>query len=408
MQPDGQSQDPEQDGVTVRSDDPRELVTRTNGLFKLLVSACDGSRREASRIIDIDLRTFDTLRAVPNLEFVARIGLGLGLDARSAAAVVGASEVDPSRTGESRSMVIAADLADDPILLDQIAERLSAGARDPGDLRLAQVVRARALVARGDAFGAIAAIVASRSIAHSDHDTELLVSLERAARFEALLAEPMLPMQTVLGFADAHSGRQDASEEPFRLHCWSLVHRMGGRDAPVAEAVAAMHAAIESADSPAKLAWSASIAALAALRSRQLCVHGPADDSRLVALIVACELRLEEAAGRMDAIDRPLLIRRLARVVWREWQTRVLLGEFDPMVVDELDADELVRAKLCLRSASTAPELTDIVNDCTRIAIGNCDSLPLDASSSGCWMDAHVQDLRVMVAPAGGRSEDPC
>jgi hypothetical protein len=408
MQPDGHAQDQARDRVPVRSDDPRGLVSRTNGLFQLLVSACDGSRREASRLIDIDLRTFDTLRAVPNLEFVARIGLGLGLDARSAAAVIGASETNRVDPAEIRSMIIAADLADDPIALDWIAERLSAGARNPGDLRLAQVVRARALVARGDADGAVAALLASRAIAHADEDSELLVALERAARFEAVLAEPTLPMQTVLGFADERVEPQPASEEQFRRRCWSLAHRMIGSDEPVAEVVAAMHAAIECADSPRKLAWSASIAALAALRARHLCARVPADDNRLVALIVACELRLEETVGQTDAIDRALLIRRLARVIWREWQTRVLLGEFDPTVVDALDADELVRAKLCLRNASTAPELTDIVKDFTRIAIEDCDGLPLDASSSGCWMDGHVHNLRVMVAPAGGRSEDPC
>ena len=70
-----------------------QLLGRTQGLFGLVVQTCDGSRRAASSLVDVDLRTFESMRNVPTLGVVARVGRALGLEAGMTVEVLSTSSV---------------------------------------------------------------------------------------------------------------------------------------------------------------------------------------------------------------------------------------------------------------------------------------------------------------------------
>lgn len=408
-------------------------------MFALLVSMCDGSRKAAALRASVDIRSFDAMRAVPSMDLVARLGRALGLDASAAVDAISADAVGASRAGlglgltreRVREFVCEADLDDDAFALECAAEVMAKQAALPRDLALAHLVRARAMVARGAHESAMHAAEIALDIAldiglASDDDgahDAIVAQLAESIVFESMLGSPCEARQVrgdaATGAVEAKLARMlrqvlgdgsavgcGSASLVARRDAWRFARRaLAGTGSPT-DALHELRQATDRAverlravgadprsrhDAERALAWTASIAAIAALR-----LHGAGSCGRhAMSTIVSSELALDDAlddAMRKDpsqeelaVITRALFTRR-ARVAMCEWSTRAELGEVDARTIDGIDLDELVRSSLLFPRARTSRVFDQVNRANSRGEIQRVRKFTLDALSSDCWM----------------------
>lgn len=391
------------------------LIDRTRGLIGLLVKTCGGSRTDASKRVAVDGRTLDQLRAVPTLRFVSRIGGALGLEAKLMTEVMAAEPRTRRTPEEIRHAILQADLRDDAALLERSAAELQRTPAHPSDLGLAQLVRARAAVARGDARSALTLVDVALGIGLGREDRAIAGELARTIECELLLATPWAattchehPIHAGLTWLVEVCGtaRVTHGDERGWLHrasAWSLgLDVVRGELRPRA-LLREARALLDEAQRPEHIAWSASILALAALWRRR-CTTAPADVERLVEAIVAAEFALDDARADADPGLEPLFLARRTRVALAEWLVRAELGEVDQSMIDELDSEELARARMWFPSAADALR----AHGNLFVEITKSQTHTLDASSCDCWMVEQVHSCTPRGRSQARRSEDPC
>lgn len=326
-----------------------DLVARTNGLFGLLVSVCDGSRFRASKLVSIDRRTMDDMRSVPTLRMLDRISSALGLKLGEAAGVLASGGSPRATPAETRQAITAADIADDASALDCLATSLQRQPQHPADLGLAQLVRARAASARGDMAAASSAVSIALELGFARSDGTLVRTLAEALHHEGSLATPWYASRGAdHGIArlleitrSVDLGRVQCETGAIRGAAWQAADGLFAGGARNRSPIARLEDLMDASATSAQLAWSASIAALAALRA---CVSAhETEQNRLLALIVRAELALDEAHARDP---HPLLLVRRTRVALAEWLTRAARGEIDERTIDMSDEQELSRAAM--------------------------------------------------------------
>jgi len=435
------------------------LQAQARGMFALLVSMCDGSRKAAALRASVDIRSFDTMRAVPSMDLIARLGRALGLDASAAADAISAGAVSASRAGSGlarecvRDFVREADLDDDAFALECAAEVLAKQAALPCDLALAHLVRVRAMVARGAHEPAmhtaeIALDIGLASDSDGAHDA-IVAQLAESIVFESMLGSPCeaRPLRSDAA-SDAASGAVAAtlarllsastetaaevgSEHALviiaRRNAWRLARSVLTSTGSSVDGLQELRAATERAserlhaatddphsrrDAERALAWTASIAAIAALR-----LHAAGSCSQhAMSTIVSAELALDDVlaeAVREDSSHEALapstraLFARRARVAMCEWSTRAELGEIDARTIDGIDLDELVRSSLLFPRARTSRVFDQVNRANSRGEMQRVRKFTLDALSSDCWMLQQVPCLTASWA-VGSRSEDSC
>ena len=98
--------EPSEAAATAHAELCARILRRTQSLFRLVVVACDGSRRLASREADTDIRSVDAMRSVPTIGMAARVGHPLGLSAGQAISVLSDGPVADLDAGESPAYLV--------------------------------------------------------------------------------------------------------------------------------------------------------------------------------------------------------------------------------------------------------------------------------------------------------------
>lgn len=381
------------------------FIARTRALFELLATACGGSRRIAAQEIMVDPRCCDHLRNAPTIDFIARIGSGLGLDARSASGVVAAEPASRASRASILQAIAAADLLDDAVQLVRLAAELQRRADAPADLGLAQLVCARACVARGDLDGARAALELVRRLGIPETDARLAHELAESIVGEGSLGAPWVNTCADLSGVRALLPAGGAGGAPsVRARCWALGSRLLAGDAcAVSEyRLRDFLQVLEESSDPVDVGWAGSIVAEVALLLRS---QGRCSGLRA---IVTCELALEEALAVTEGAVRDHVLRRRTRIALREWSTRSALGEIDVDTIDHLDAEELARIALWFPLALRDPAISRVVAKARQTKFTKMNRQGIDALSMHDWMSGQVRSLHATGAGAGSRSEDPC
>lgn len=381
------------------------FIARTRALFELLATACGGSRRIAAQEIMVDPRCCDHLRNAPTIDFIARIGSGLGLDARSASGVVAAEPASRATRASILQAIAAADLLDDAVQLVRLAAELQRRADAPADLGLAQLVCARACVARGDLDGARAALELVRRLGIPETDARLAHELAESIVGEGSLGAPWVNTCADLSGVRALLPAGGAGGAPsVRARCWALGSRLLAGDAcAVSEyRLRDFLQVLEESSDPVDVGWAGSIVAEVALLLRS---QGRCSGLRA---IVTCELALEEALAVTEGAVRDHVLRRRTRIALREWSTRSALGEIDVDTIDHLDAEELARIALWFPLALRDPAISRVVAKARQTKFTKMNRQGIDALSMHDWMSGQVRSLHATGAGAGSRSEDPC
>jgi hypothetical protein len=360
-----------------------QLLGRTQGLFGLVVQTCDGSRRAASSLVDVDLRTFESMRNVPTLGVVARVGRALGLEAGMTVEVLSTSSVALTDASTLRAIVHDADLDDDAVALERASQRLQSLAQKPTDIGLAHLVRARACVARGDVEASRKAVDLAMALGIATTDRNIAAQLAETIHFESLLgapwagdgarndgAERLMLIAAGAGMTSMTSMTSTTSITARRLRCWQFAQDVLAPRPRRANAIEALSHELEEVLSSGStglehgraLAWTASISAMTALKLRARQGSRTVATDRVMALIVASELALESALAHQIATCRTALLARGTRVALCEWWTRACLGEIDVCMLDDMDVEELVRACLHFPSATRSPLIGALMN----------------------------------------------
>lgn len=357
-----------------------QLLGRTQGLFGLVVQTCDGSRRAASSLVDVDLRTFESMRNVPTLGVVARVGRALGLEAGMTVEVLSTSSVALTDASTLRAIVHDADLDDDAVALERASQRLQSLAQKPTDIGLAHLVRARACVARGDVEASRKAVDLAMALGIATTDRNIAAQLAETIHFESLLGAPWAGdgarndgaerLMLIAAGAGMTSMTSTRSITARRLRCWQFALDVLAPRPRRANAIEALSHELEEVLSSGStglehgraLAWTASISAMTALKLRARQGSRTVATDRVMALIVASELALESALAHQIATCRTALLARGTRVALCEWWTRACLGEIDVCMLDDMDVEELVRACLHFPSATRSPLIGALMN----------------------------------------------
>lgn len=357
-----------------------QLLGRTQGLFGLVVQTCDGSRRAASSLVDVDLRTFESMRNVPTLGVVARVGRALGLEAGMTVEVLSTSSVALTDASTLRAIVHEADLDDDAVALERASQRLQSLAQKPTDIGLAHLVRARACVARGDVEASRKAVDLAMALGIATTDRNIAAQLAETIHFESLLGAPWAGdgarndgaerLMLIAAGAGMTSMTSTRSITARRLRCWQFALDVLAPRPRRANAIEALSHELEEVLSSGStglehgraLAWTASISAMTALKLRARQGSRTVATDRVMALIVASELALESALAHQIATCRTALLARGTRVALCEWWTRACLGEIDVCMLDDMDVEELVRACLHFPSATRSPLIGALMN----------------------------------------------
>jgi hypothetical protein len=401
------------------------ILRRTQELFRLVVVACDGSRRSASRAVDTDIRSLQSMRSVPTIGMAARVGHPLGLSAAQAIGVLSSGEEARLEPRALRAAALDADLADDGPRLSRIARALERRTARPADLAFAQLVHARACIAGADLAGAHAALSFAVELGLSPDDRAAVAQLAEAIHPEAALGSPWiaandaateattdatidgpLPAARALMHAagleagdtrDHHAVEQphvasavdtDTDTATIRRHCWNRCARAIAparrRGDPVEDLRNALEWLVSSFPTDVRaIAWGASAIASSALRLR---ADHP-DDRRILTLIVAAELAIEVVLdAQVAASVRQTVLARRTRVALCEWHTRARLGEIDPRTIDDADTDELIRASMLFPPVVHTPHIGPLMGVMGIDQITQNQNSTLDASSSDCWM----------------------
>ena len=381
------------------------LVARTRSLFALLTTACGGSRRIAAQEIMVDPRCCDHLRNAPTIDFIARIGHGLGLDASSASGVVAA---EPSLRSSRETILDAmarADLVDDALQTARLAAELQRRAEVPTDLGLAQLAYARSCMGCGNLDGALAAMELVRRLGISRADAAVARQMTESIIGEASLGAPWTTSGVDLsGLRALLPASSEATGGSVRARCWSLGARLRADPAPTVNdhALHGLLRALDEASDPIDVGWAGSIAAETALLLRR---EGRCSGLRA---IVTCELALEQALAVTDGAVRDHLLRRRTRIALREWCTRAVLGEIDVDTIDHLDAEELARIAMWFPLALCEPVIGRVVERAGERKFTKINRQGIDTLSMHDWMSGQVRSLHATGAVADSRSEDPC
>ena len=370
-------------------DDPAQrvlcgrILQRTQSMFGLLVATCDYSYRAASRRAEVDPRSLDELRSVPTLGVVARIAAAIGLEAGSAVAALASSAGEQIDGVALRLEAAEADLDDDAPALERVSSALHANAQHPTELALAHLITARAFVARGEFEAADTAVELAFEFGLAESDHALAGQLAEAMHYESFLGTPWQGGRASRAVESScaarllslmkHAPRSERSSVASqRLRCWQLAERLLAEHGPGKGSIEALRVeldkVIEHGSGGRALAWAASIAAITALRLRARRMAEGGDDgetamspsTRVLSLIVAAELALEDGLRLGASAERSAVLARATRVALCEWSTRFALNEIDPNSMDEADLEELVRACLRFPAAKLSPMIAAI------------------------------------------------
>jgi len=338
---------------------------RTQRLFDLAVTASESDPRRIARAMGIDFRSLSEMREVPNLLYIARIARVLGIDTASAADVIGlGNEGALARAGSMDALVeqmADADLDDDAATLDRLASAMSSAARGPSDLALSIVCSARADAARGEVLDALERTRFSAKIGFGDVSSPasaLAAEMCAVIESEARLGEPWAAHDSSLydlDTRDAASARHarhlsiaPAGARGFRQRAFLLAHDLicaASRDGCTpGDAITALRGQVASAaDSGCarSLAWSASIAGVAALRALE-CARLPTRTQRsAMELLVGAQLAIDERIARNAFCPSMALLRRRLRISLFEWCDRARRGEIVEALMDDFDDSEV-------------------------------------------------------------------
>jgi hypothetical protein len=349
----------------------RAIATRTRRLYALAFAACGSSHRAVHRRIGRDVRSIVAATDVPTLGCIVDLSRALGMRPAAVVDLLVESGVRDDGAGrgatELESQILVADLIDDAMRLERLAERVP-----PSRTALRAAVLARALTARGSIDRAIAVIGSIRiDVVDACAGPLLATSIGEIAvlrpdasrdpacarAMHALLAEaiPAAPPSASGADEPLHLARpvranfhRDACEIALARDA-SAAHGLLCRLADRLEIVRAQ-------GTPLAAAWAASTTALVALALLERCPHEEASVgvSRAGAALVEPALRIAVRAGfALEDLTRcgdqraeRLACARRARTILVERSVRLARGE-DPLeLVDAADLAELRMAIL--------------------------------------------------------------
>lgn len=350
---------------------------RTQRLFDLVVTAAGQDPTRVARMLGVDSRSMNEMRAVPSLGCIARIARALGMTTASAAEVVGRAAgpgpADHSDTAQLATAIAFADLEDDAAALDELASELSRRSGGPEDLALSALCSARADAARGEVAQARErarsvdfplnssdfALVAHDLRACIEHESVLGEAWRGLSADEPLMPGPrsgtgLVPFRSTPGDFLASEARR------FRSGAHQLTDellRTPSRDFLGAGDILArmrrhVFVAIESG-CPHAVAWSASVAGIAALRIREHRGVPERIGAAAMSLFVSVQLLLDEEIARHASAVSMSLLRRRMRLSLHEWCDRARRGEVADALLDESDQREI--RTLCARFPRARP-----------------------------------------------------
>jgi hypothetical protein len=334
---------------------------RTQRLFDLAVAASGLDSKRVARAMRIDIRSLGEMRELPTLHYIARIAEVLGIDAGSAADVIGSGS-DPlvlRRENEAPlpEQVACADLEDDSGALRALAERLGATAREPSDLALSILCAARADAASGEACTARERARVALDIGISPMWRLVADTIIDAIEIDAMLGEAWLPIDpariaafpAIAPHRPRHP-RRDALTDPARARAaagslalqmlQSALRREGGACERIAELRFFLGEASEHGCART-VAWSASIAGIAALRLRECAALSARDERAAMSLFVSAQFAIDERIAALDAHAPMPLLRRRLHLALHEWCDRARRGELAEALLDEVDDREV-------------------------------------------------------------------
>lgn len=342
----------------IPSDDDRQRHRwRTQRLFDLAVTASMAEPRRTARAIGIDERSLREMRDVPSLGYIARIGRLLGIETATAASVVGLHAMGSGRaaidTPALLESISRADIEDDAAELDRLSALLSAAAREPGDLALSILCGARADAARGETAAAADRVRYAGNLGIPERYASLATQLLGCVEIEASLGEAWTAFTQSAPCADAN---HRAHPRTARAHdalsaraivaslALQLLHAMGARTSRACELIAALRRHV--ADTvelgcPHAIAWSASIAGIAALRLREFDGISREADRAAMSLFVASQFAIDEHIASCAPSPPMSLLRRRLRLALHEWCDRARRGEVSQALLDEVDDSEV-------------------------------------------------------------------
>lgn len=359
---DGDQQQQREASIEAIGPEPsRRQRWRTQRLFDLAVTASGLEPRRVARNMGIDMRSLCEMRELPSLHYIARIAEVLGIDAASAAGVVGlASDNTHPRAAIDAAMhddILRADLDDDASALDRLAERLASSAQEPGDLALSLLCSARAEAARGEA-----------SIATARARVALAIGIPQAAKGIADEMVACIAVESVLGEAwMPHAAAAQGHTPSESLQLPSSSRAATPRDACGSRAIAGslacalLHEAAVArgrigdrigelrrhvADAAERgceraVAWSSSIAGIAALRIRERASLSEREEQAAMSLFVSAQFAIDERIATSCPQPPMSLLRRRLRLGLHEWCDRMRQGEASDALLDEVDDREV-------------------------------------------------------------------
>ena len=274
---------------------------------------------------------------------------------------------------------------------------------------MAQLVCARACVARGDLDAARAALELVRRLGIPETDARLAHELAESIVGEGMLGAPwmnarMHAREDLSGVRALVPMGRACIAPSVRARCWVIGSRLLAGDACAVSEYRLQEflQVLEESSDPIDIGWAGSIVAEVALLLRS---QGRCSGLRA---IVTCELALEEALAVTEGAVRDHLLRRRTRIALREWSTRSALGEVDVDTIDHLDAEELARIALWFPLALRDPAISRVVAKARQTKFTKMNRQGIDALSMHDWMSGQVRSLHATGAGAGSRSEDPC
>jgi hypothetical protein len=348
---------PQGDAGLAADDARRRQRWRTQRLFDLAVIASMAEPWRIARAIGIDERSMREMRDVPTLRSIARIGGILGIEPGTAAGVVGLGNPETSIIAPDldglHAEIARADIEDDTVQLERLAETVASAPLEPGDLSLSILCAARAAAARGEACIAHERAKCAEQLGFSAHSVTLASQLLEGVKAETVLGEAWSPFSPKdLSTATAQRGstltrksHDGASARRAAATVASeLLHAATHGTGKVCELIASLHRQVAEAielGCPHAIAWSASIAGIAALRLREVEGVTAAADRAAMSLFVASQFAIDERIASDAPRPSMSLLRRRLRLALHEWCDRARRGEVAHALLDEVDESEV-------------------------------------------------------------------
>lgn len=332
---------------------------RTQRLFDLAVTASGCEPRRIARAIGLDIRSLGEMRDLPSLHAIARIASALGIETASAAEVVGrCGEAAGGRDSVDDALcaeILRADLDDDANALERLADETARFAREPGDLALAILCAARADAARGEVTLARQRARAAENIGFPAAPRSVAAALVSSIHAEAMLGEAWRPLDAVR----ASDGTAAVDTPQRRLRHPRSMDARGFRAVAaglaadlvqtsdlgcVRERLAALHGHVVDAlehGCDRAVAWTASVAGIAALRLRESATLDARSEQAAMSLFVCAQFAIDGRIAGDDTSRSMSLLRRRLRLALHEWCDRARRGELHGALLDEVDDREV-------------------------------------------------------------------